>query len=291
MARVPAADPATVDLEIVIVSHGDERWLEPCSASLEEVPVMSLPFHPLDERALIQRFLEGARTGQGGWIVTPNLDILRQYTANDEARELILNATHRMADGFPIVWAARLAGTPLPDRVPGSDLVLTLPEAAADAGLSVFLLGGNPGVAATAAARLEARYPRLGDVGHYSPPFGFEHDPDELARIKQTVRAARPDLILVGLGFPKQERIIRMLRRELPGAWFAGVGISLSFLSGDQPRAPVAVQRFGLEWLHRLTHEPRRLFRRYVVQGLPFSARLFAWALMQRMRRTTPREG
>jgi N-acetylglucosaminyldiphosphoundecaprenol N-acetyl-beta-D-mannosaminyltransferase len=243
---------------------------------------MGLPLHPLDARTLTGRFVEGARAGRGGWIVTPNLDILRQYTRSQEARELILAATHRVADGLPIVWASRLAGRRLPERVPGSDLVLSLPAAAADAGLSVFLLGGNPGVAAAAAARLQALYPGLGDVGSYCPPFGFETEPRELRRIRQTLLAARPDLVLVGLGFPKQERVIRVLRPELPGSWFVGVGISLSFLAGDQPRAPLIVQRLGLEWMHRLWHEPRRLFRRYVVHGIPFSANLFGWALMRR---------
>ena len=194
----------------------------------ETASVMGLPFHRLDVRTLVRDFVEGARTGTGGWIVTPNLDILRQYATSPEARELILEATHRVADGLPIVWASRLAGTPLPERVPGSDLILTLPEAAADAGLSVFLLGGNPGVAAAAARRLQDRYPRLGDVGSYCPPFGFEAEPAEVERIRQELRASRPDLVLVGLGFPKQERVIRALRLELPGAWFVGVGISLA---------------------------------------------------------------
>ena len=245
---------------------------------------MDLPFHRLDEQTLTRRFVDDARAGRGGWIVTPNLDILRQHRTNEDARTLILEATHRTADGLPIVWASRIAGLPLPARVPGSDLVHSLPRAAAEAGLSVFLLGGEPGVAAEAARRLEARHPELGPVGAYCPPFGFENDPRELENIRRTLVAARPDLVLVGLGFPKQERLIRMLRSELRGAWFAGIGISLSFLAGEQPRAPRLVQRLGLEWLHRLCHEPRRLFRRYVVQGLPFSAQLFGWALVRRLR-------
>jgi N-acetylglucosaminyldiphosphoundecaprenol N-acetyl-beta-D-mannosaminyltransferase len=243
--------------------------------------VMGLPFSRLDHETLVRGFVDGARAGTGAWIVTPNLDILRQFTISPESRELILAASHRVADGLPIVWASRLARTPLPERVPGSDLVLTLPEAAARAGLPVFLLGGNPGVAEVAAARLEALYPGI-RVDFHCPPFGFEDDPAELDGIRLALRRAQPALVLVGLGFPKQERVIRLLRDELPGAWFAGVGISLSFLAGDQPRAPVVVQRLGLEWAHRLTHEPRRLFRRYVVQGVPFAARLFAWALAKR---------
>jgi N-acetylglucosaminyldiphosphoundecaprenol N-acetyl-beta-D-mannosaminyltransferase len=244
---------------------------------------MGLPLDTLDHGDLVQLFLEGVRAGKGGWIVTPNLDVLRQFRADPGSRELVLAASHRVADGQPIVWASRLAGTPVPERVPGSDLVLSLPEAAARAGVRVFLLGGNPGVASDAARHLQTLNPGLQHVGSYCPPFGYEDDPEELDRIKDALRAARPTLVLIGLGFPKQERLIRTLRPEFPGAWFAGVGISLSFLTGDQSRAPTLLQRLGLEWLHRLLHEPRRLFRRYVVRGLPFSFRLFGWALAHRL--------
>jgi N-acetylglucosaminyldiphosphoundecaprenol N-acetyl-beta-D-mannosaminyltransferase len=249
----------------------------------ETAPIMGLPFHRVDHRTLVHMFLEGVRARTGGWIVTPNLDILRQFTTSAESRRLILDASHRVADGLPIVWASRLAGIPVPERVPGSDLVLSMPAAAAGAGLSVFLLGGNPGVAAAAARQLEARCPGLHGVDYYCPPFGFENDPRELERIRKSLRQARPALVLIGLGFPKQERLIRVLRAEMPETWFVGVGISLSFLAGEQPRAPAALQRLGLEWMHRLWHEPRRLFRRYVVQGFPFVLRLFTWALIHRL--------
>ena len=244
---------------------------------------MGLPFDGLGHPALIRLFLDGVRERNGGWIVTPNLDILRQFTRCPDSRRLILAATHRVADGQPIVWASRLAGRPLPVRVSGSDLVVSLPEAAARAGLSVFLLGGNPGVAAAAAARLEARCPGLERVGSYCPPYGFEDDPRELAKIRNALKSAGPALVLVGLGFPKQERLIHLLRSEMSETWFVGVGISLSFLAGDQPRAPAAFQRIGLEWLHRLAHEPRRLFWRYVAHGLPFGLRLLAWAVIKRL--------
>ena len=112
----------------------------------------------------------------------------------------------------PIVWASRLAGTPVPERVPGSDLVLSLPEAAARAGVRVFLLGGNPGVAADAARPAPAANPGLRSVELYCPPFGFEDDPAELDRIKDVLRAAHPTLVLIGLGFPKQEQLIETLQ-------------------------------------------------------------------------------
>ena len=131
----------------------------------------------------------------------------------------------------------------------------------------------------------DPQFAGLGSVESYCPPLGFEHDPDELDRIRQALRLSQPALVLVGLGFPKQERLIASLRSELPGTWFVGVGISLSFLAGEQPRAPELMQGLGLEWAHRLLHEPRRLFRRYLVQGVPFALRLLGWALSRRLRR------
>src|SRR5581483_627748 len=107
------------------------------------------------------------------------------------------------------------------EGVTGSDLVFSLPEAAAEAGVPVLLLGGNPGAAEAAARRLEALNPGLGSVTSYCPPFGFEDDPAELDRIAAVARDARPLLVLIGLGFPRQERLIRRLRTELPQAWFA----------------------------------------------------------------------
>ena len=216
-------------------------------------------------------------------MITPNLDILRQFQSSPESRELILGASCGVADGLPIVWASRLAGRALPERLAGSDLALILPRVAAADGLPVLLLGGNPGVAQLAAARLEKLHPGI-EVTCHCPPFGFEDDGHELDRIRLALRRAQPGLVLVGLPFPKQERLIRLLRAEFPGIWFAGVGFSLSFVAGDQQRAPVVLQRCGLEWLHRLCHEPRRLAKRYLILGLPFAARLLAWAVAQRVR-------
>jgi N-acetylglucosaminyldiphosphoundecaprenol N-acetyl-beta-D-mannosaminyltransferase len=250
----------------------------------DTVSIMGLPFDTLDHRMVIDTFVASAAAGNGGWIVTPNLDILRQFRASPESRALTLAASHRIVDGIPIVWASRLAGTPLPERVPGSDLVMSLPEAAARVGVSIFLLGGNPGVAAEAARRLEARFPKLSPVGYHCPPLGFESDPAEIERMKEALHRAQPALVLVGLGFPKQERLIRLLLPAFPRTWFIGVGISLSFLAGEQPRAPALVQRVGLEWMHRLCQEPRRLFRRYVVHGVPFCFQLLGWALVRRLR-------
>jgi N-acetylglucosaminyldiphosphoundecaprenol N-acetyl-beta-D-mannosaminyltransferase len=175
-----------------------------------------------------------------------------------------------------------LQGSPLPERVAGSTLVVSLTAAAADVGASIFLLGGNPGTARAAAAKLRAQSPQLRVAGTLCPPFGFEHDETWLEWMAATVRDAAPDIVYVGLGCPKQERLIAKLAQALPRAWFIGCGVSFSFVAGDVRRAPAIVQRLGLEWLHRLVQEPRRLCRRYLVHGVPFLLALLMSAVRER---------
>lgn len=247
--------------------------------------LLGVDFDALTEDEVTATILEAVAAGRGGWVLTPNLHILQQIDRSEETRELVRDADLVLADGVPVVWASRLQGTPLPETVPGSSLIYSLSAAAARRGASIFLLGGNPGVAEVAAQRLSEVCPGLSVAGTLSPPFGFEDEPEQLLRIRGALQAARPDIVFVGLGFPKQERLIAMLRPHLPTTWFLGVGIALSFAAGTVRRAPVAVRRLGLEWLYRVIQEPGRLYRRYLVQGLPFAARLFARVLVDRVRR------
>ncbi len=244
-----------------------------------------LNFHPLTEDEVVATILGAVAAGHGGWVLTPNLGIMQQIDRSVTTRQLVRGADLILADGAPVVWASRLQGTPLPQTVPGSSLIYSLAAGAAKRGVSVFLLGGNPGVPEVAAERLRERYPDLTVVGAFSPPFGFEDEPGELRRIREALDLTRPDIVFVGLGFPKQERLIALLRPHLPATWFLGVGIALSFAAGDLDRAPVVFQRLGLEWLYRLAQEPRRLYRRYLIEGLPFAGRLFGRALADRVRR------
>ncbi|MBV9213155.1 MAG: FkbM family methyltransferase [Actinobacteria bacterium] len=248
------------------------------------VTLMGLAIDPLTERETIARVLAAFQRGAGGWLVTANLDQLRQFRASQQIRDLLAGANIVVADGMPLVWAAGLQGTPLPERVAGSDLVWSLTAEAAAAGRTVYLLGDVPEARALAEASLTERYPRLQVAGSYSPPLGFNFEPAEVDRIRARLGDAQPDLVYVALGFPKQERLIAALRHELPQAWFVGVGISLSFAGGYVPRAPRWMRRFGLEWLHRLRQEPRRLARRYLVDGLPFGVLLLGHALRVRIR-------
>jgi exopolysaccharide biosynthesis WecB/TagA/CpsF family protein len=182
---------------------------------------------------------------------------------------------------MPLVWASRLQGTPLPQRVAGSDLISSLSAAAASQGRSVFLRGGDPGTAERASTILRDRYPQLRVAGTFCPPLGFEKDEAELARVAEALKKAQPDIVYVALGSPKQERLIDRLRRVLPRAWWLGVGVSFSFLCGEVRRAPLWMRKWGLEWVHRLLQEPRRLFRRYIVVGLPYATFMLMLAALK----------
>jgi N-acetylglucosaminyldiphosphoundecaprenol N-acetyl-beta-D-mannosaminyltransferase len=236
----------------------------------ETVPLLGLDFAAVSERDTIDHVIAAIEAGRGGWICPVNLDVLRQWRESAEVRTLVSGADLVVADGMPLIWASGVQGTPLPERVAGSTLVVTLTAAATAAGGSIFLLGGNPGTAEAAVARLTELNPDMRVAGTLCPPVGFEADPEWLERIEIELVDADPDIVYVGLGFPKQERLIVELRQRLPSAWFLSCGISFSFVSGEVRRAPVIMQRLGLEWLHRMAQEPKRLFRRYLARGIPF---------------------
>jgi N-acetylglucosaminyldiphosphoundecaprenol N-acetyl-beta-D-mannosaminyltransferase len=240
----------------------------------------------VSEAETIETVLSGLARGRGGWICPVNLDVLRRLAGSSDLRDLVGAADLVVADGAPLLWANRIAGGPrLPERVAGSTLVTTLTAGCAKADRTVFMLGGSPGAAEGAAARLRAEHPTLRVLGTLCPPMGFERDPDQLAAIEERLRSLAPDVVYVALGFPKQDHLALGLRRVLPGAWFLSCGISLSFVAGDVTRAPRWVQVLGLEWLHRLAQEPRRLARRYLVEDPPFLVGLMARAAWAGARR------
>jgi N-acetylglucosaminyldiphosphoundecaprenol N-acetyl-beta-D-mannosaminyltransferase len=251
--------------------------------------MMGVPIDALTQRQVVNRILTSLESGRGGSVVTPNLEILRKSRADLELKRLIRAADLVIADGMPLVWASKIAGDPLPERVAGSDLLVPLAQMAARGRRSMFLLGGSPGTAEAAADHLCEQAPGLEIAGTRCPPFGFEDSPQEIAAIRAALVAAKPDIVLVALGAPKQERLMELLREDLPEAWFLGVGFALGFLAGEVKRAPVALRRSGLEWTHRLVHEPGRLAGRYLRDGLPFAGRLGAWAVAKRMARSGER--
>ncbi|HZL36844.1 MAG TPA: WecB/TagA/CpsF family glycosyltransferase [Tepidisphaeraceae bacterium] len=243
---------------------------------LPKVDILGVMVHAITEADCIDHILTQMERGRGGVVVTPNLDHLRRYLSDVNFGALVAEADLVVADGMPLVWASRLQGTPLPERVAGSNLISSLSSAAANRKRSIFLLGGSPHTAEGAARVLGERCPSLKIAGWHFPAVGFENDPPQMAAIIAMLSTAKPDIIYVALGSPKQERLIAKLRQILPNAWWLGVGNSFSFLCGDVKRAPQWMQVTGLEWVHRLSQEPRRLFKRYVMVGVPFATTLLA---------------
>ena len=256
------------------------RTRECCGSA--RVCLLGVPLDNVTPAEALDRIFDALRTGSGGWVLTPNLDILRRLVRDPGFREMTTPATLRLADGMPLLWASRLQGTPLRARVAGSDLIWLVCDRAAREERTVFFLGGNPGAAENAAIKLSERYPGLRVVGTECPPLGFEADPEYMRALERRISSAVPEICFVALGSPKQDRVIRDLVGKFPSIWFLGVGISFSFVSGEVKRAPRCLQRLGMEWLHRLAQEPRRLGRRYLVEGLPFAAFLFWRSLCRR---------
>ena len=226
----------------------------------------------------MEHIISAAQRGHGGWAATPNVDICRLATRHAALFDLLSSASLMVPDGMPLVWATRLRRDPLPERVTGSSLIFSLTEAAAQHDQSIYLLGGAPGAAEQAAEVLGKRYPGLVVAGTDAPILGVPGQPDDMPAIRDRIAAARPDIVYVGLGFPKQERLVGQLAPEFPDIWFVCCGAAIPFAAGTQRRAPGWMQRRGLEWAYRLSREPRRLLRRYLIEDLPFAAALLIWS-------------
>ena len=245
-------------------------------------------FDRITEEEVVSVVREAINAGRGGRILTPNVDILRQAQARSDLRAHLDDADLVVADGMPLVWASKLSGTPLPERVAGSSLIWSLSRGLARDGRSVFIIGGSPAAhsvrdgATRAAIRLARDCPGLRIAGTLCPPFGFERTQRSYTDFRRQVTGAEPDLVFVGLGFPKQEAVITRLRAELPRAWFIGCGAAVNFVAGDIGRAPRWMQRTGLEWAHRLGTEPSRLAGRYLKHDAPYAMRLLAGAATRR---------
>lgn len=216
------------------------------------------------ERATRER-AEGCRQ-----ICTVNPEFVMEARRNPTFAAALARADLRVPDGVGILAAARLLGHPLRERVTGSDGIYRISERAALAGWRIFLLGAAPGVAEQAAAILMQRYPGLTVCGTFSGSPADGEWPD----IRAGLTAARPDVLLVAYGHPKQDLWIDRHRHELPVTLAMGVGGAFDFVAGVSVRAPVWMQRLGLEWLHRLIREPWRWRR---MAALPIFAGLVLW--------------
>lgn len=249
------------------------------------VRVGVLTIDPLTVDGAVGRVVDALGRGEGGLVVTPNVDILRLLEDPANA-EIAGKASMFVCDGAPLLLASRLAGVPLPGRVTGTELVHGLASAAAATGLSIAVVGGAPGTAAAAGRRLAQAHPGLEVRGAVCPDWGFEHEPGTLAALVEEIAGSGADVVFVGLGFPKQERLAIALRAVMPTAWFVGCGAAVEFVAGTRRRAPRVVQLIGMEWVFRLAQEPRRLGRRYLADAVylvPLLARCAAVGAARRL--------
>ncbi len=244
------------------------------------VPVDDLNMDEALDR--LESFIEiGRETGKTHQVATVNADFAVKALRDPELHYLLQEADMATADGMPLVWGARLLGVPMEDRVTGADMVPALAERAAEKGYSLYLLGAAPGVAARAGEIMQERNPGLKIAGVCSPPYSSILEMDR--SILDDIKVAAPDILLVALGNPKQEKWIGMYGRELGVPVMIGIGGTLDFIAGETKRAPEWMQKAGLEWSYRLMQEPRRLWRRYVVDLAAFGSFFIRqwWAMRQ----------
>ncbi|MCF7627475.1 WecB/TagA/CpsF family glycosyltransferase [Holdemanella sp. SCCA2] len=202
------------------------------------------------------------------YVVTPNVDHIVRLEKDEELQKVYKNASLILTDGKPLIWISKWYKTSIKEKISGSDLFPRVCQLAANKNYTMYLLGAAEGVADTAARNLMKKYPGLNIVGTYSPPFGFEKNEQEMNKIKIQIQDVHPDILIVGLGCPKQEKFMYYHCKELGVPISFGLGASIDFEAGNIKRAPKWMSNHGLEWLYRFSKEPKRLFKRYFVDDL-----------------------
>jgi N-acetylglucosaminyldiphosphoundecaprenol N-acetyl-beta-D-mannosaminyltransferase len=235
--------------------------------------VFGIPFSSLDKTALTRLFTAPLPLGAGVRLVaTANIDHIRHLRSNARFREAYANAYAATADGAPVAAYARLRGVAIPGRVPGPDLFASLMHAFTPGQHRPFFLVSNVDTGKRLAAWLQDQGFAADMVGFECPPFGFEKDPEASARLAELIRDHGTTHLIAGVGAPKSEVWIHEWRHQLGDCYAFGIGAGVDFFVGTARRAPVSMQRLSLEWLWRLSHEPRRLGRRYFIDSVQFPA-------------------
>jgi N-acetylglucosaminyldiphosphoundecaprenol N-acetyl-beta-D-mannosaminyltransferase len=221
--------------------------------------------HVLTAEQALDEVAKLVATGNGGYIVTPNVDHVVQAEHSEALRVAYEEASLSLVDGQPLIWLSKLMGEPFPEKISGSDFVPRLIELAAQRVWRVFFLGAAEGVGAKAAHVLHRKHPGL-HIGVHSPTFGFANDPIESEEVLQLVREAEPHLLVLALGCPVQELLMHRWKHQIAPIVAIGAGATLDFIAGNVRRSPAWMSDAGVEWLYRLAREPRRLAHRYLAR-------------------------
>jgi len=256
------------------------------------VVLLGVPFDPMTRHGAVERIEQMVASRQPHYAITANSELLAQARRDVELRHVLLGAHLVLCEGAPLVWASRLLGNPLPERVAPADLAPLLIQLAVKKNYRLFLLGTSPEANARAVARLKSHRPALNLVGSYSPPLESPLE-NHQAEIKQRINAARPDLLFVSFSCPKQRKWIALHYHALDVPVTIGLGAAIDLFAGNVKRAPHWMRRAGVEWIFRFLQEPCRRFRRYVGDLWHFGGAWLAqcWEMQWRRRgarRPTP---
>jgi len=235
------------------------------------VELFGLDFQQVNFNKAVEKIINLSIDLKPRLLVTPNVDHIVMINRDSYIRKIFLSADILVADGMPIVWLSRLIpGKQLPERITGADLMPALCHECARQSLSIAIIGGKPGVAEMAVVKLKQHSPELIVKGVYSPPMGFDSDPHEIKKLIQLCNEWKPNILFLCLGTPKQEKWAYENIRSLHCGVIACVGAAVDMLAGEVTRAPKWIRNAGFEWLWRLILEPRRLWRRYLVNDTAF---------------------
>ncbi|MEM9484789.1 MAG: WecB/TagA/CpsF family glycosyltransferase [Cyanobacteria bacterium P01_F01_bin.116] len=264
-------------LRVAILTSTAAGMLERQRTRLRErVEILGVEIDNISQRQFLAELTKGV-------IFTPNVDHLMKLQRNAEFREAYRQADYKVCDSQILMYASKLLGNPLKAKISGSDLLPIFCDYHKDnADITIFLLGGAEGVAKQAQININTGIGRDIVIAAHSPSFGFEKDEAECQTIIDIINASGATVLAVGVGAPKQELWIAKYRSQMPGVKiFMAVGAALDFEGGNKPRAPQFWSELGIEWLYRLMSEPRRLWKRYLLDDLPFFKLLLQQKLKQ----------
>ena len=235
---------------------------------MNRIKFLNIEIDNLTMDEAIKRIDELIINKQPSYVVTPNVDHIVKLETDSEFQEVYKNADLILADGMPLIWISKLKNNPIKEKISGSDLFPAVCKLASNKGYKVFLLGAAEGIAVKAAENLKSKYNGLNIVGTYSPSYGFDSREYEIKKIIKMINEVKPDILAVGLGAPKQEKFLYTYSKQLNVPVSLAIGASIDFEAGNIERAPKWMQNIGLEWFYRLCKEPRRMYKRYLIDDI-----------------------
>lgn len=230
----------------------------------DKIKILNVEIDNISQEELLAQLKKGV-------LVTPNVDDIMKHLRDEAFHRYASMAEYSVCDSKIVLLASRFLGTSLKEAIPGSSFFPSYCDFHKDDETKIFLLGAKEGVGEIAKERINKRVGREIVVGTYSPPFGFEKDEKECLHIVEILRRSSANVVLVGLGNPKQTKWIYKYKDQLPNIdVFLALGATIDFEAGNIKRAPKVFQKLAMEWFYRFLKEPKRMYRRYFIDDIPF---------------------